>query len=152
MDILHRRRNVVAQVAEELKTVTCATPPMEERRTKRKRKQHTIQTLEHNKTSKAESNNHIKTTNTKSRNISKCQYKSTHLDFRNPRSSKMLLLLLLLLYCSSAEVSHPSSSIPLNPPNSGFLYCLPLDKIHVSAFSLLANRIRIYATANENSA
>ena len=31
-----RRRNVAAQVAEELKTVTYATPPMEERRKKRK--------------------------------------------------------------------------------------------------------------------
>ena len=32
MHVYPRRRNVVAQVSEELKTVTYATPPMEERR------------------------------------------------------------------------------------------------------------------------
>ena len=34
-----RRRNVAAQMAEELKTVTCATRPMEERRKKEKEKE-----------------------------------------------------------------------------------------------------------------
>ena len=34
-----RRRNVAAQVAEELKTITYATPHMEERRKKEKKKE-----------------------------------------------------------------------------------------------------------------
>ena len=38
MHLYPRRRNVAAQVAEELKTVTYAIPPMEERRKKRKKK------------------------------------------------------------------------------------------------------------------
>ena len=34
MHLYHRRQNVAAQVVEELKTVTYATPPMQERRKK----------------------------------------------------------------------------------------------------------------------
>ena len=38
MHLYHRRRNVAAQMAEELKTVTYVTPPMEESRKKRRKK------------------------------------------------------------------------------------------------------------------
>ena len=45
MHLYPRRWNVAAQVAEELKTVTCATPPVGERRKKKKRRYASVHCL-----------------------------------------------------------------------------------------------------------